>query len=525
MSGMKTPGAYRSLAITSAEPGGRRLGVQFVINLLATAAVSTPALAAEPLASVVVLDSSVYEAAELYAEYQYHLGKPATASSAAAIAEGLQQKYVDDGYTRPAYAVLDAGSETGIARIRFVEARISEVRISGDSGPWHERLATLVSGLDSEQSLRPSLVRDALRRARRLPGLALTAATEPDSEQGAYVLSVESTYKPLEGGVTLSNRGTREIGRMLLTSRLVSNGLLGSGTSAGAFVSTAKDSDEYRGGGIFTTSPLGVDGASMQLQAAITSLAIDINEAPMRQRRERLLMRYSQPMVESDTSQLAVHVGLDVENLEVEHNSLDSRTERLRSVRTGLLFDSRRRNNQQHASLDIEQGLRGFGARIGQFDSADDIPDTDFTILDFRYAFVRRLGERWSLRWDAVGQYSADVLPSIKRFKVGGGRIGRGFEAAAASGDRGIGNKLELRRPVGHAVNWLERTDLYTYFDLGTAWKNGAPGRESASSAGVGFAWGTNNLSGYVELAQPLTHADADGQTDATIFAELGWRF
>lgn len=482
-------------------------------------------LAGQPLASVIVRDSTVYEPAQLFGIYQAHLGQPVTRETAASIAASVQQRYLDDGYSRPGYTILDSGVETGLVRMRLVEARISDVRITGNPGPWGQKLESLVGQLDSQQSLRPSDVRNALRRARRLPGLEVSIATEPGPEQGAYMLSVDSSFRPLEGGVTLSNRGTREIGRTLLTARLVSNGLLGSKTANGLFVTTAQDSDDYLGGGLFSSAAIGDRGASIQLLAAVTSLATESAGIALGQERERVQLRYSRPLLESHDHELGLRFELDVENLDVVQASLTSREERLRSIETGLLLNLRSGSSQQLAGLDVEQGLRGFGARIDHFLSSAKAPEADFTILRFHYVHVRRLGETLILRWDAIGQHSADVLPSIKQFKVGGSRIGRGFEAAAASGDRGIGNKLELKRRLTDSVSWLTSTDLYGYYDLGTTWRNNAPGRESASSMGIGVAWTAERLGGYVEVAQPLTHADVDGRTDASIFAELSFRF
>jgi hemolysin activation/secretion protein len=116
-------------------------------------------------------------------------------------------------------------------------------------------------------------------------------------------------------------------------------------------------------------------------------------------------------------------------------------------------------------------------------------------------------------------------LPSIKRFKVGGNRIGRGFEAAAASGDRGLGTKVELRRRLSDASGPLGSGAVYGYYDLGTAWKDDPGGRESAASGGIGFAMRGEQLSGYLEIAKPLTHVDADGTKDVGLFAELSFQF
>ncbi|HSG65856.1 MAG TPA: ShlB/FhaC/HecB family hemolysin secretion/activation protein, partial [Gammaproteobacteria bacterium] len=57
---------------------------------------------------------------------------------------------------------------------------------------------------------------------------------------------------------------------------------------------------------------------------------------------------------------------------------------------------------------------------------------------------VARLGERWTTRLDGFAQYTSQVLPYAERFKIGGDRLGRGFEITEIAGDRGVGAKIEL---------------------------------------------------------------------------------
>jgi hemolysin activation/secretion protein len=66
---------------------------------------------------------------------------------------------------------------------------------------------------------------------------------------------------------------------------------------------------------------------------------------------------------------------------------------------------------------------------------------------------------------------------------------------------------------------------VYGFYDLGTVWREQSAGRDSAASAGVGLSFRAGWLSGHVELAKPLTHADEDGNHGARIFAEVVMSF
>ena len=100
----------------------------------------------------------------------------------------------------------------------------------------------------------------------------------------------------------------------------------------------------------------------------------------------------------------------------------------------------------------------------------------------------RRFADDWSVRFDGFLQNSGYVLPDSERFKIGGDRLGRGFEVAEIAGDSGIGGKLELRRDLMNTESFIGRLSAYGFYDIGAAWKQDVPGRESAATAGTGFA-------------------------------------
>lgn len=499
---------------------------RFAISGVALLAAFSSAFAVETMGGAVIQGSSVYGAAELFQVYRQHLGNTVTEHTAKAIAETLQQRYLEDGYSRPGYRIVDQGIDSGIVRIRIVEPNISRVAINGDAGPYSEKLERLVAHLPSDRSLRPQEIRDVLRDARRLPGLDVEVAAVPDGQnQGGFVLAVDSAYKPVEGSLKISNRGTREIGRDILFARVAANGLFNRDMTGGLFVTTARDSDDYRGGGFFTTFMQGSGGTSVQMQGAVTTLNYETRDVDVEQDRKRYTIKVVHPLRRQADRDLSVWGGFVVEDLDLAFNGLRSREERLRSIEAGSTFTWQEQATQSLLSLELEQGINGLGSRIDTAATTAALLENAFSIARLRYVRLAPINELWSWRVDAYAQTSPHVLPSIKRFKVGGGRIGRGFEAAAVSGDRGIGGKAQLKRQVGGSIPWLERGDLYGFYDVGSVWRNDAGGRESASSTGIGASLHEGRFSGSIEVARPLTHADADGRKDVGVFAELSIRF
>jgi hemolysin activation/secretion protein len=116
-------------------------------------------------------------------------------------------------------------------------------------------------------------------------------------------------------------------------------------------------------------------------------------------------------------------------------------------------------------------------------------------------------------------------LPYAERFKIGGDRLGRGFEVAEIAGDGGAGAKIEGRRRLPQAPALFGQASVYGFYDIGAAFKQDTPGRESAATAGFGVSARTPRAVSTLELAQPLTHADVEGKKDLSLFFEVAVTF
>ena len=115
-------------------------------------------------------------------------------------------------------------------------------------------------------------------------------------------------------------------------------------------------------------------------------------------------------------------------------------------------------------------------------------------LTKLQFTELVRFGQRWSVRLDAFGQQSAYVLPDGERYKIGGERLGRGFEVTEIAGDQGLGAKAELRREMSSAAAAVGKTSLYGFYDFAAAWKQDQPGRESAATPASASRW---NIGGF----------------------------
>lgn len=488
--------------------------------------ISAPALGANAnLTSVVVRGSSVYAAPELYDAYREQLGRPIDRVGARAIVTAVVAKYEGDGYSRPQVRVDDALIEIGVLRLDVLEPRIAAVKISGNPGPHLQRLESLGLQLRADGLVRQSTLQTTLRRMRELPGLTLSASTARDDvEPNRLTLDLDTDFEPMTGAVRLSNRGTDEAGPYFVMGQVVANGLFAGQTNLGVLFGAATDYDEYHGLGLLAN--VGVGNAGMR--TSVTGFRSRSNpREPQLDRddeflRDRITLAVTRPLARDSRVSITLSAGLDLDDLEILRSGSRLRDERLRMIEFSSSLRWRGGTRTQYAALlELVQGLDGLGSGLAAADLVVDPRRADFSLTRLSLTRLTRLGETWSVRLDAFAQQSAYVLPYGQRFKIGGDRLGRGFEIAEIAGDQGLGAKVELRRRLERSPAALGRASLYTFYDLGATWKQDVPGRESAATAGFGFATQNGPLSASIELAQPLTHPDVEGHKSLALFGEL----
>ena len=488
-----------------------------------------PAFAAPNLVSVVVRGSTVYDAPALFDLYREQLGKPVTADGARSIVAAVLRRYETDGYSRPQATLDDALLEVGVLRIDLMEPRFGEVRVSGDPGPHLERLETLGTKLREEVPITQAEVAETLRQMRSLPGLTLHASTARDeTSTNVYRLDLDTQFDRTTGVVRLSNRGTDEAGPVFVLGQVMFNGLLGGQTNLGVTFGSATDFAEYHGLGLLANVGVGTAGGRVSFSGFRSRSNPDepIVDRDDDYLRDRASIGFARPLPGFQRANLLLSAALDLDDLEILRSGERLRDERLRMLSIGPHWSWRHEGGAQYfVGVDVVQGLDAMGSGLFALDLEDDPRRADFLATRFTFARISRFGESWSVRLDALGQQTPHVLPYGERFKIGGDRLGRGFEVAEIAGDEGLGAKVELRRDLDNAPAVLRGASLYGFYDIGATFKNDVPGRESAATAGVGFAVQRNRVSSLVELAKPLTHPDVEGRKELALFAELSLSF
>jgi hemolysin activation/secretion protein len=487
-----------------------------------------PQVAAATLTTVVIDGSTVYSPPQLFATYRDQLGRPYSRESTRTIATALAELYVRDGFVRPEVTLDDALTSRGVLRLQVYEAQITNVVYEGDDGKFNDALDDIGVRLENSRPLRKDDVAQALRAMRQMAGLAVTATTRRDPEiRNGFELVVQADFSPVDGVVRINNRGTDQVGPAFMLGQFFANGLFGGHEKVGLIFAAATDHDEYLGGGLYVDTALGDSGTRGNVLLFRSHSAP--NEAPVNfddeYIRERLTFRISQPFQQRPELSLTGSLAFEADDLTIDRAGTHVRDDRLRILEGALRASWRAGATQLSANLQLRQGLDAFGSGLDAADLADDPRRADFIVTLMQASAYRRFADRWSLRFDAFAQNSGYVLPDSERFKIGGDRLGRGFEVTEIAGDSGIGGKIELRRDLLNTETFIGRLSTYGFYDIGAAWKQDLPGRESAATAGAGFAIQGAALTGYLEVAAPLRGPDIEGNQQASVFAELSYRF
>jgi hemolysin activation/secretion protein len=506
------------------------VSTSLVVIICCAAAQPAVAYAAEsaPLRSAVVDGSTVFSPPQFFAAYRDALGQPLTPERARAVAAAIAALYTDAGYVRPEVRADQSQVAHGILLVRIAEPHVARVTVEGSPGRHRERLEELSAPVLDSRPLRRDAIPLALAEMRRIPGLTVTPATRRDDGPAAYELVLNADFSPVSGVMHVNNRGTDQIGPHFVLGQVAGNDLLGLGEKLGFLFSAAADTGEYLGAGVYIDAPLG-DGGTRGM-AMIYRSDTAPNESPVdltdEYVRERLVLKLTRPVQQTADATVSLTAALEAEDLTVDRDGVEVRDDRLRVLETGVRVAWRAFEATQFSStFEFRKGLDALDAGLRADDLPDDDRRADFFLAQMQVTSFTRLNPSWTLRIDAFAQHSGHILPDSERFKIGGERLGRGFEVAEIAGDRGLGAKAVVRRELTGSDSALGATSVYALYDIGAAWKEDLPGRESAATGGIGAALHGARFSGYVEVVKPLTRADIEGKRSAAVFAEVSYRF
>jgi hemolysin activation/secretion protein len=488
-----------------------------------TSAASNPTL----LNSTVIRGSTAYSPTALFSVYRDQLGREINVDNARAIITSIEDMYVRDGYYKPQLTVRDDLLSDGILRIDVYELQITQIRLTGNAGPYVQQLNSMGDALRQQAPLRSAYLQHTLQQMRALPGLQIFVSTESDaSHKNALILKLDARYEPVTTTLRWSNRGTREIGPDFLFAQFVANGVFGHREQAGVVVAGARDFSEYHGAGVFADLPLNDRGTQLTAMGFKSiSHPDEGEEIALDYRHTVASLTLTQSFLNTPHSALSGSIALDLDDSLINFDGDTLEAERLRVLALGAQWNgSYAKSSQYSINVSVRRGLDALGAGLQRVDEQGTAA-ANFWVTALQATSLTSFEHQWSVRFDATAQLSGDVLPYTERFKIGTERIGRAFETAEFAGDSGVGVKAELRRRFPSVPTFLGTPSVYTYSDYGVSWNHDTATQEYASTAGVGLATDYARANGSLELGKAMSYSGRDNQQGMTLLGEVNYRF
>jgi len=431
-------------------------------------------------------------------------GRTVTLAEVEAARLGVLRAYRDAGfpYVSVAASLAPGDDGTALLRLAVTEGFVAELLLEGEIGPAARQARRFLEPLVGERPLSGAALERALLLASDIPGVAARGVLRPlPGEPGALQLVVRLDRQAVGGFASLDNRGYELTGAWqgLLVGQLNSFTALGERTEV-ALLGT----DGAGQGFAQVTEEMFLGGSGLRLRAyagagrAVPGSPLAAIGYVGETRVAGAALLY--PLLRSRPMNLTLTAALDAFESTVEARDAPGlgRTRQGRDAVRVLRFGI------EGAALDgllglvpvaastagsvrLSQGIQALGASDGSGGSrlGSEFGFTKLAADATRIQPLAEPAEGWllTLQGTLAGQWSDDLLPPAEKFFLGGNRLGRGFHAGQATGDRAVAGSLELQLgrvfelPMPTALPGGAElrlgTQFYLFRDMGWAEDNG----------------------------------------------------
>ncbi len=436
---------------------------------------------------------SFFPKAEADALFTPLLNKKTGLSAIRDAASALEAKYHERGFFLVRVFIPPQQVSGGIFKVQVIEGFVSQVYVEGPDSKINEMVEAYARPLGRLRPLdMPSLER-ILLMINDIPGIAGTAVLRPGMELGASELVI--SVVPLSSSHTalLSNNGSKTTGPYAMNYN-------------GTFQQPFNSSGQLNVGLTMTGSPendfAGVRSVNARYSQAVGSRGLIFSFGGSRSLAKpgdylealqivsnaySISPRLRYPLQRSRASSVYLDAGLAVNSSEttIAGDLLTKDKSSVSDLAVSWVLNGWM-GGAQTVGVGISRGLKVFGAmdKNAAFPSATGF-EPEFLKYTMTLQRLQSLPNRFSLRLNAMGQYTRDKLLVSEQIIFGASTIGRGFTPAIISGDSGLGGLLELRYDLNPGMaSWLSSPQVYISRDWAST-RTVATAAASASSASI----------------------------------------
>ncbi|WP_165741841.1 ShlB/FhaC/HecB family hemolysin secretion/activation protein [Candidatus Thiosymbion oneisti] len=497
------------------------------------------------LHNIDVRGTTVYSPEELQAVFSSRYGTVVSLAEIYALAGEIQRRYRDAGYFLSQVIVPPQRIVGGRMYVEVLEGYIDSVVIEGAVGPVEWLIKGYLEHVTMERPLRLSTLERGLLLANDLPGIeAKGVLRASEAAVGASQLVVIAGRKRFDGLVLLDNLGSTFTGQWEVAVRAGTNSFTRFGESIG-ITGLVSDPDEGFGGnrknqrvGMLTSSlRIGDRGTYLSsfLSYGDSNPGDFLSEFDYDSTKLLANLKVVHPIIRTRSHNLFVEGGFDFIDSKTDiFGNLSFIEDHLRVLSLAVAYDFRDPwGGSTYLNLGVRQGLSGFGSTdagdplASRFDA-----DGKFTSMQLTASRLQTLTDTLALYALVKAQYAFDPVLADEEFNLGSIDFGRGYDPKELSGDDGIGTTLELQYTRSSPWSFLERYQLFGFYDFGAVRQKSnhlLPSSESSlASSGVGLrTWLTRGLSLELQVAKPLTRRSqrADDSKDPEFLLRAIARF
>lgn len=409
------------------------------------------------------------------------LGRPMTGETLAELAGSLSRAYGRSNVALYTIAIPEQDFANDVVEVLLTEARIVTIEMWAPRGK-HRLLAARAGRMTTEAPLTRATFERQFTLMRAIPGLTIEPVFSDPQNDGGLKLAITPKQKRRRISAGFSNRGVDLTGDGQFDLNAEFYSLAGEGDQLTLGLSAASDFRRYRYAAAGYQAPLTPSG--LTLSANLAWLETRPRGFAGKGTAKLAGATLSYPLVRRFNR--AVDLSLGVDGINSDNAVLGNliATERTRAVRAAAGIVDAREKRSWSASAALSQGLDVLGARV-----IEPFAEKGFRKVNGAASVTQALGKRASVRLNLSGQYSGDRLPAAERFSVGGEALGRAFDTAFLTADKGAGALGELAvRPVKGGA--FAASELYAFADrawIGLAARGIDPGIDlSMASAGIG---------------------------------------
>ncbi len=380
--------------------------------------------------------------------YADKLGKDVTLSDILNVADEIEGKYRQAGYLLVRAYVPPQRVKDGVFTINVVEGYVASVSVEGVGADEQGATKLYLDPVLEEKPLELATMERALLLANTIPGVTATGVLKPSATTpGASDLIVSESVPDYTGGVSVNNRGSRFSGVWTVTGSAAANDIFG-GDQLAATVTVAPDSLEQVSGQVAYRRAIGADGLIGSMFVTVTHGEPGSTLSAFNALTDSWAVgpRATYPVLLSRQESLTLDGGFTVQDAKVNVLGTGVSHDQWRVIDLGVsylrngLFDA-----VWQGTIDVAQGLPILGATPDKSTELSRVDgSTDFTKVTGTARVTRNILDSFSVVFAAQGQYSFAPLITGEQIAFGGTQIGRGYDPAAITGDRGLGGSAEL---------------------------------------------------------------------------------